>query len=34
MQASNIDKAQHGYQQLYKIGFGDAGLQVGQSAFL
>jgi hypothetical protein len=34
MQASNIDKDQHGYQQLYKIGFGDAGLQVGLSAFL
>jgi hypothetical protein len=34
MQTSNIDKAQHGYQQLYQIGFGDAGLQIGQSAFL
>jgi hypothetical protein len=34
MQTSNIDKAQHGYQQLYQIGFGDAGLQVDQSAFL
>jgi hypothetical protein len=34
MQTSNIDKAQHGYQQLYQIGFGDARLQVGQLAFL
>lgn len=34
MQASNVDKARHASHQLYQIGFGDAGLQIGQSAFL
>lgn len=34
MQTSNVDKAQHVYHQLYQIGFGNAGLQIGQSAFL
>ena len=34
MQESNTDKTRHVYHQPYQIGFGDAGLQVGQSAFL
>jgi hypothetical protein len=34
MQDKNLDKAKAEYKRLYQVGFGDPGLQVGQSAFL
>jgi hypothetical protein len=34
MQDKNLDKAKAEYKRLYQVGFGDSGLQVGQSAFL
>jgi hypothetical protein len=34
MQDKNLDKAKAEYKRLYRVGFGDSGLQVGQSAFL